>query len=102
MDAPDTQESAAIEKSGIPALAAAPRGVYGPDDRPYERVVPIVFVGGTGRSGTHVVARFLGRHNKIAAIPVECRFHTEPGGFPGLLAGEVSKEKFIRRMGGFW
>jgi hypothetical protein len=102
MDAPEAQESAVIAKSGIPALAAAPRGVYGPGERPYERVVPIVFVGGTGRSGTHVVARFLGRHNKIAAIPVECRFHTEPGGFPGLLAGEVSKEKFIRRLRGFW
>ena len=102
MHAPDAQELAEIDRSGIPALAGAPRGVYGPDDRPHERVVPIVFVGGTGRSGTHVVARFLGRHNKIAAIPVECRFHTEPSGFPGLLAGDVSKGRFIRRLRGFW
>jgi hypothetical protein len=63
---------------------------------------PIVFVGGTGRSGTHVIGRLLGRSADIALIPVECRFHTEPRGFPGLLAGEVSKRRFMRRMRGFW
>lgn len=70
-------------------------------DLPLE-VAPIVFVGGTGRSGTHVASRLLGRSNHFALIPVECRFHTDPDGFPGLLAGEVTKERFIRRMRGFW
>jgi hypothetical protein len=62
----------------------------------------IVFVGGTGRSGTHIVARLLSRHPRFAVIPVEVRFHVEERGFPGLLAGEVSKEEFLRRLRGFW
>lgn len=99
---PDTQELLTIEQSTIPALARAPRGVYGPEDRPAERVVPIIFVGGTGRSGTHVVARFIARHKKFEGVPVECRFHTEERGFPGLLAGQVSKEEFLKRLRGFW
>ena len=65
-------------------------------------IPPIVFVGGTGRSGTHVVAALLSRHVKLRLIPVECRFHVEERGFPGLLAGTVSKRAFMRRMRGFW
>lgn len=63
---------------------------------------PIVFVGGTGRSGTHIVSSLLGRTQGYALIPVECRFHVERRGFPGLLAGEVSKRQFIKRLRGFW
>jgi len=63
---------------------------------------PLVFVGGTGRSGTHVIAKLLGRSMDLAAIPVECRFHAEDRGFAGLLSGEVSKRAFLRRMRGFW
>jgi hypothetical protein len=65
-------------------------------------VAPIVFVGGTGRSGTHIIGKLLGRSADLALVPVECRFHTEPRGFPGLLSGEVSKRRFLRRMRGFW
>ena len=61
-----------------------------------------MFVGGTGRSGTHIVGKLLGRSADLALVPVECRFHVEPRGFPGLLAGEVSKRRFVRRMRGFW
>src|SRR5215210_257598 len=63
---------------------------------------PFVFVGGTGRSGTHVIARLLNRHRHYALVPVEARFHVEDGGFPGLLEGRVSKEDFVRRLRGFW
>jgi hypothetical protein len=70
------------------------------DPRP--RTAPLVFVGGTGRSGTHVIGRLLGRSADLALIPVECRFHVEDRGFPGLLAGDVSKRRFMRRMRGFW
>jgi Sulfotransferase family len=63
---------------------------------------PIVFVGGTGRSGTHVVARLLSRSHHYGLVPVECRFHTDDDGFPGLLAGAVDKRRFIRRLRGFW
>jgi hypothetical protein len=62
----------------------------------------ILFVGGTGRSGTHIVSRVLVRNPEYALVPVECRFHVEENGFPGLLSGAVSKDQFIRRMRGFW
>ena len=61
-----------------------------------------MFVGGTGRSGTHVLARLLSRHPQLALVPVEVRFHVEERGFPGLLAGRVSREDFVRRLRGFW
>jgi Sulfotransferase family len=63
---------------------------------------PIVFVGGTGRSGTHVVARLLGEHSRFADVPIECRFHTNPQGFPDLLAGRVTPDQFVRKMRRFW
>jgi hypothetical protein len=70
---------------------------------PRPRLSPrVVFVGGTGRSGTHIVAQLLGRSHNLAMIPVEVRFHTDPDGFPGLLSGEVSLEHFVRRLRGFW
>jgi len=77
-----------------------PRYDYG--KRPAKHVTPITFVGGTGRSGTHIVARFLGRHARIASIGVECRFHVEDRGFPGLLDGSVTRDQFLRRLRGFW
>jgi Sulfotransferase family len=67
------------------------------------RVPPVTFVGGTGRSGTHIVAKLLSRHGKLHLIPVECRFHVEEErGFPALLAGTTSKAAFLRRLRGFW
>ncbi len=65
-------------------------------------VPPVVFVGGTGRSGTHVVAKLLSKNWRFETIPVEVRFHTDADGFPGLLAGEVSLDHFLRRLRGFW
>jgi hypothetical protein len=62
----------------------------------------VTFVGGTGRSGTHVVARLLASHGKLQLIPVECRFHVEERGFPGLLAGTTTKRAFLKRLRGFW
>lgn len=63
---------------------------------------PYLFVGGTGRSGTHVIANLLSRSQSYAVAPVECRFHVEERGFPGLLAGTVTKRRFLRRLRGFW
>jgi hypothetical protein len=67
-----------------------------------DAVPPVTFVGGTGRSGTHVLAQLLSRNAWLALIPVEVRFHTDPDGFPGLLAGEVTLEFFMRRLRGYW
>ncbi len=62
----------------------------------------LVFIGGTGRSGTHVLSQLVSRHNRYALVPVEVRFHTDPEGFPGLLSGEVTPAQFLKRMRGFW
>jgi hypothetical protein len=81
----------------------APSPVFGGTviDRAPE-TAKLVFVGGTGRSGTHVLAQLISRHNRYALVPVEVRFHTDAEGFPGLLAGEVTPEQFLKRMRGFW
>ena len=63
---------------------------------------PLVFVGGTGRSGTHVLAHLLGPHSRFYSVPIECRFHVNPQGFPDLLEGRVTKEQFLRKLKQFW
>ena len=66
------------------------------------RSPPLVLVGGTGRSGTHVIAELLDQHPKYASVPLEARFHAKPRGFPDLLAGEVTKQEFVRKLRSFW
>src|ERR671934_245164 len=72
------------------------------EGRPVAKPPPVLFVGGTGRSGTHVLAKLFGKHSKMALVPIEVRFHTDRSGFPGLLSGEVTKDQFLRRLRGFW
>ena len=72
------------------------------EGRPVGHPPPILFVGGTGRSGTHVLAKLISRHPRLAMFPMEVRFHVEERGFPGLLAGRVSKQQFVERLRGFW
>jgi Sulfotransferase family len=62
----------------------------------------LLFVGGTGRSGTHVVSQLLANHSRYARVPIEARFHVNPQGFPDLLSGQVSPEQFLRKMRRFW
>jgi hypothetical protein len=62
----------------------------------------LVFVGGTGRSGTHVLSHLLGSHSRYARVPIECRFHCNPQGFPDLLRGSVDSETFLRKLKKFW
>ena len=83
--------------------AEVPEPVLGGVEVPRgDDVAPVTFIGGTGRSGTHVLARLLSRNERMAQIPVEVRFHTDDDGFPGLLAGEVTLERFMKRLRGFW
>ena len=49
----------------------------GPGGRPLGNPPPVLFVGGTGRSGTHVLAKLLSRHPRLAMFPIEVRFHVE-------------------------
>jgi len=62
----------------------------------------LLFVGGTGRSGTHVVSQLLAGHSHWARVPIEARFHVNPQGFPDLLSGQVSPEQFLRKLKRFW
>lgn len=83
--------------------AEAPSPVLGGIEVPRgDDVAPVTFIGGTGRSGTHILTQLLSRNERLALVPVEVRFHTDPDGFPGLLAGEVSLQRFMKRLRGFW
>jgi hypothetical protein len=77
-----------------PGTAEAPTTPAGPP--------PIVFVGGTGRSGTHVVAKMLGRHSFYRNINNEVRFHCNPRGYPDLLTGDVTLDEFLKKLRNFW
>jgi len=90
-----------VPESRPPAEQAAP--VLGGEEVPRAaEVAPVTFVGGTGRSGTHVLGQLLSRNEWLTLIPVEVRFHTDPDGFPGLLGGDVTLEQFMKRLRGFW
>jgi hypothetical protein len=56
----------------------------------------LVFVGGTGRSGTTVTAELLGRHSHFADVPIECRFHCNPNGLADVVSGRATPEQFVR------
>ena len=62
----------------------------------------LVFVGGTGRSGTHIVARLLGEHSRFAAVPIECRFHCNPRGLADVVEGRATPDEFVRKLRRFW
>ena len=62
----------------------------------------LLFIGGTGRSGTHVLSQLLANHSRYARVPIEARFHVNPQGFPDLLAGKASPEQFVRKLERFW
>jgi hypothetical protein len=66
------------------------------------RPPPLLFVGGTGRSGTHVVAKILNKHSQFRKVPNEARFHTDAGGLPDVLAGRTSPELFVWRLRHHW
>lgn len=69
-----------------------------PDPAPAD----LVFVGGTGRSGTHIVGRLLGGHPRFADVPIEARFHCNRRGLGDLLEGRVSLGGFLAKLREFW
>jgi hypothetical protein len=46
----------------------------------------VFLLGGTGRSGTGILKRAIGRHPEIATLPVELRFVIDPDGIVDLLS----------------
>ena len=66
------------------------------------RADDVVFVGGTGRSGTHVIARLLGRHSRYFMVPIEGRFHCNPSGLADLVTGRATPDEFVAKLRRFW
>ncbi|MGI8726291.1 MAG: sulfotransferase [Solirubrobacterales bacterium] len=62
----------------------------------------LVFVGGTGRSGTHALAALIGRHSHFADVGVEARFHCNKRGLPDLLEGRITLASYLEKLRGFW
>lgn len=66
------------------------------------------FIGGTGRSGTTILAKILGNHSKCYVFPTELRFITDPDGLISLknalvddwsfFNGDIAIERFITLM----
>jgi hypothetical protein len=62
----------------------------------------LVFVGGTGRSGTHILSYLLDRHSRFRGVPIECRFHCNPKGLADLVMGRTEPQDFLRKLRGYW
>jgi hypothetical protein len=62
----------------------------------------LVFVGGTGRSGTHILSYLLDRHSRFRGVPIECRFHCNPKGLADVVRGKTDPEDFLRKLRGYW
>jgi hypothetical protein len=62
----------------------------------------LVFVGGTGRSGTTVLSHLLGWHSRFRAVPIECRFHCNPKGLADLVGGRATIEEFLGKLRTYW
>jgi hypothetical protein len=62
----------------------------------------LVFVGGTGRSGTHILSYLLDRHSRYHGVPIECRFHCNPKGLADVVRGRTEPEEFLRKLRGYW
>jgi len=78
-----------------------PRRPSGTDAGGFEPA-DLVFIGGTGRSGTTVLAELLGHHSRFFAVPIECRFHCHPKGLADVAAGRTTPEDFVRKLRTYW
>lgn len=64
--------------------------------------MPVVFVGGTGRSGTTVTGKLIAAHPRYALIRVESKFISARGGLCDLALGATSIDVFEERVLGRW
>ena len=61
-----------------------------------------VFVGGTGRSGTTIVAKLIGAHPEIQFIRAEVRLHAARGSLRDLALGTVDFDWLWPRLRAYW
>jgi hypothetical protein len=61
-----------------------------------------VFVGGTGRCGTHAVAALAASAGRYVAIPAELRLHASEAGLPAFTAGRISRRELVRGLRTHW
>jgi hypothetical protein len=62
----------------------------------------VVFLGGTGRSGSSITSLLLGAHPAYVRIAIETKFIPSPGGLLDLAAGRTTYREFEARMLGPW
>lgn len=60
-----------------------------------------IFIGGTGRSGTHAIASVLGSHPDVALLPSETHFIVDPGGLRELHDVLTTRYDFYRGSDAF-
>jgi hypothetical protein len=61
-----------------------------------------VFIGGSPRSGTHIVAHLVAHHSRYAMIPIEVAFHCAPGFVPAYVRGSMTAEELMHRVRTMW
>jgi hypothetical protein len=71
--------------------AAGPADVRGP-----------VFVGGTGRCGTHAVASLAAAGGEYALVPAELRLQVEPAGLSSFAQRTRGRPRFVRELLTHW
>lgn len=64
--------------------------------------LPPILVGGTGRSGTTIVARILGAHPGYLTIPFEVKVLSSAGGIGDVVAGRCSVPSLERQIARRW
>ena len=80
----------------------APAENEAPQQRRSSADASLVFVGGTGRSGTHILSHLLDRHSRFHGVPIECRFHCNPKGLADVVMGRSDPEDFLEKLRGYW
>ena len=102
-----TPTACAVRLCCAPPTIASPAARVASSGAPARRIAmsdpsPLIFVGGTGRSGTHIVADLIGHHPTLHAIPIECRFHSNPKGLADVVTGKHSPSEFTSKMRRYW
>jgi hypothetical protein len=88
-----------VPDAGRPAAAPTASPTHLDDGRP---AMNVLFLGGTGRSGTSITARLIGEHAAYHRIPIETKFLVAPGGLTDLVRGLTTYAEFEESLLGQW